>query len=65
MLNALCYFENIVLHLTKSLKFRALLNDSNYHLTATKPTSSIIPVREVMTNYDLKHWPIRIPASKI
>ena len=40
--------------------YRALLEDSNYYLTATEPVSSVVPGGEVTTSYDLKHQ----PASK-
>ena len=36
-----------------------------YYLIATKPASLAIPTREVTTSCHLKHWPVRMPASKI
>ena len=36
-----------------------------YYLTAAESSSSVIPTREVTTSCDLKHWPVRMPASEI
>ena len=40
-----------------------LLKDNNYSLIITKIASSGILARKAMTNYDLKHWPAKMPAA--
>ena len=43
----------------------ALPNDSIFYLTPAERASLVKPAREVMINYDLKHWLARMPARKI
>ena len=52
------------LYIKKICILRALQKESNCYLTTAEPTSTVIPAREVMTSYDLKHSPTRKPASK-